>query len=903
MASSIVDEDTARSLDSGRQTIGAVLSTIQTHLQKVFIIFVVGFLGTFYALRAVVWDWLQAVTESEMPAAVAEQHEIIVTTPFEVILLQAKIGIIAGILIAIPPLLYLSRHELRDRGYWPQAPIPRWKLVGMGIMSILLFVGGVAYAYGLFFPLILGFLAEFSFNVGIHPTWSIVMWTEFLVLLTISFGLAAQLPLMMSSLAYSEIVPYETFRDKWKYAILGIFIFGAMFSPPDPISQIMWALPLIVLYVFSLGLTRFIVNIKRGGRANVVGTFKHNIGTLLGVPLLLASGLYLVLIFGLGEYLNDALFAPRDIVLPEALWLQELLGVPQEVALSVGVGAALFGLSFLIVAFYLVISSVEEGESGRMGDPAAIDIGGLDASGVRAAPEAAFENLSEDEALGIAREAMEADDPDKAQAVLDRFDAVHEDETEEPAETESAAGETADTTTDEDEATDDEDEDVGGILTGTASGVFASFSDEKDEDDIGGYIYDIKFIADSLRSRILWIFGVFGLVLMGVFTFFYMGGVRIITQDFVSRMPAAVVSIDDIRIIDLHPVETLIFIIKVSTLAGLLSILPMVLYYAWPAMKERGLTTGQRSVVYEWTVAFALALAGGTFLGYYYIAPGLIGFLVYDAVQAEMVISYRISSFSWLIIYTTVGVGLLACVPVTMWMLFRGKLASYRGMRNRWREVTIAVFAVSGVFTPASVLTMFLVAIPTMLAYWVGLTGLWVITLGGRRDFADSPVETDGGSSKWLALILVAFVVVGGAVAMTGGLGTVLSDEDAASLPSGDDEPEEAEETAEETESDETDTVNETTESNESDTEDGDDGGADTENADESEESEPAEDESEDSGVFDSGDTDTDDTEDSSDDADETGDESANEEAEEDDESDEDEGNGSGIDLREPLDD
>jgi sec-independent protein translocase protein TatC len=242
-------------------------------------------------------------------------------------------------------------------------------------------------------------------------------------------------------------------------------------------------------------------------------------------------------------------------------------------------------------------------------------------------------------------------------------------------------------------------------------------------------------------------------------------------------------------------------------------------------------------------------------------------------------------------------------VPVTMWMLFRGKLASYRGMRNRWREVTIAVFAVSGVFTPASVLTMFLVAIPTMLAYWVGLTGLWVITLGGRRDFADSPVETDGGSSKWLALILVAFVVVGGAVAMTGGLGTVLSDEDAASLPSGDDEPEEAEETAEETESDETDTVNETTESNESDTEDGDDGGADTENADESEESEPAEDESEDSGVFDSGDTDTDDTEDSSDDADETGDESANEEAEEDDESDEDEGNGSGIDLREPLDD
>lgn len=810
MSSSIVDEDTAQTLDSGRQTVGAMLSTIQTHLQKVFIIFVVGFLGTFYALRMFIWDWLRAVTESEMPAQVAEQHEIIVTTPFEVILLQAKIGIISGIIIAIPPLLYLSRHELRARGYWPQAPVPRWKLVGMGIMSLLLFVGGVAYAYGLFFPLILGFLAEFAFNVGIDPTWSIVMWTEFLVLLTISFGLAAQLPLMMSSLAYAEIVPYETFRDKWKYAIMGIFIFGAMFSPPDPISQIMWALPLIILYVFSLGLTRFIVNLKRGGRANVVGTARRNLGKLLGIPLLLAAGAYAALVSGFGEYVNEEFLVPRDIILPEALWLQELLGVGQEVALAVGAGAILFVASFLLVGFFLLVSSVEEPPSqsgGRMGDPESIDLEGLDANGVHAAPQAAFEGLSEEEALSVARGAMEDDDPEKAQAVLDRYDAVHEGEEDEAAEAGTASEATTDADGDADADTgadadaDAEDEgDVGGILTGTASGVFASFSEEKDEDDIGGYLYDMKYIADSLRSRMLLIFAVFGLVLVGVFTFFYMGGVRVITQDFVSRMPATVVDIDDIRIIDLHPVETLIFIIKVSTIAGLLSILPMVLYYAWPAMKERGLTTGQRSVVYEWTIAFTIALAGGTFLGYYYIAPGLIGFLVYDAVQGGMLISYRISSFSWLIIYTTVGVGLLACVPVTMWMLFRGRLASYGAMRNRWREFTIAVFAVSGVFTPAGVLTMFLVAVPMMLVYWIGLGGLHAATLGGRRDFGDQPVaETSGGNSKWLVGILAVLITVGVAVTMTGGLGTVLSDDseipedegpDVGSTEPGDDEDE-----------------------------------------------------------------------------------------------------------------
>lgn len=784
MSGSIVDEDTARAVNSGRQTVGAMLSTIQTHLQKVFIIFVIGFLGTFYALRAVVWDWLRAVTISEMPPEVVEEFSIVVTTPFEVILLQAKIGIVVGILVAIPPLLYFSRYELRERGYWPQTPISRWKLVAFAFMSALLFLLGVSYAYGLFFPLILGFLAEFAVGVGVTPTWSIVMWTEFLVLLTISFGIAAQLPLMMSSLAYAEIVPYETFRDKWRHAIVAIFVFGAMASPPDPLSQIMWAVPLCILYAFSLGLTRFIVNVKRGGRANVRGAMRNNIGKLFGVPLLLAAGLYAVLVSGLGEYVNDTFLEPRDIALPEALWVQDLLGVSREVALAIGSATILFVAVLVLVAFYLLISSVEDDtrspsqSTGRMGDPDAIDLANLDASGVRAAPRAPFEALSEEQALGLAREAMAADEPEKAQAILDRFDALTEGEAADESATETSASGAGGTTAGATTAPDEDEEDIGGILEGTATGMFSAFADEKDEDDIGGYIYDIKYIADSLRSRLLWIFAVFGVVLLGVFTFFYMGGVQIITQDFVSRMPTGVIGVEDITIIDLHPVETLMFIIKVSTLAGALAVVPMVLYYSWPAMKERGLTSGQRSVVYEWTVAFALALVGGTFIGYYYIAPGLIGFLVYDATQAGMVISYRISKFSWLIIYTTVGVGLLACVPISMWMLFRGRVASYRAMRTRWREVTIAVFTVAGVFTPASVLTMFLVAIPTMLCYGFGLAGLWAITLGGRRDFAEQPAaETDAGSSKWLALILVVLVVIGGAVAVAGGvLGPVLPD-------------------------------------------------------------------------------------------------------------------------------
>ena len=54
-----LDENTAKTLASGRQTIGSVLSSAQQNLKKVFLVFVIGWLGTFYALRAFIWDRLK----------------------------------------------------------------------------------------------------------------------------------------------------------------------------------------------------------------------------------------------------------------------------------------------------------------------------------------------------------------------------------------------------------------------------------------------------------------------------------------------------------------------------------------------------------------------------------------------------------------------------------------------------------------------------------------------------------------------------------------------------------------------------------------------------------------------------------------------------------------------------
>lgn len=696
--------DTRETLASGRETATELWVAVRSKLRRVFVVFVIGFIGTFYALRL----WIWPVLERDL---LARGADIVAITPFDVILLQAKFGIAAGLLLSIPPFLYYARDPLKRRGLYPQGGVASWKLAVIGLLAAGLFAGGVAYSYNLFFPIMFDFLANNALNAGLAPTYSIVDWTQFIFVLALSFGLAAQLPLIMTALAYGEIVSYETFRDKWKYAVLGMFGFGALFSPPDPFTQAMWAGPLLVLYGLSLYLTRLTVALKRGGEAlDLIGSIKTNVNRLAAAAVLAGGGAWWLLTGGLR--LVNAAVLPRlpPGYRPDPLTTAALLpgaGGPIAVTLTaVGIGL----LAAVLAALYYAWPSLEDQQ--RFGDPTAIDLGGLDADGLRAAPAEAFAGLEEEEALGLAREAMEAEEPEQARAILDRYDEV----------------------TDEAEEGEEADEVIEGSVTRGTTGVVNALSEEeRSEDEIGGLYYDLAFVADSMRSTAFRIFLVFIVVLVSVFTFLYSGGIGAIKRDFLRRLPE-VVRPEEVSVITLHPVEALVFEVKIATLLGAVATLPLLLYYAWPALKERGLASGDRNVFYGWAAALTAGLLAGSALGYFIVAPGVVSYLVYDAFRANLVIAYRVSNFFWLIFFTTVGIGLLVDIPVTMVMFHRAGILTYRTMRSRWRIVILGTMALAAVFTPAGVLSMVLVAIPVTLFYGLGLLILWVITLGGRRE-------------------------------------------------------------------------------------------------------------------------------------------------------------------------
>jgi sec-independent protein translocase protein TatC len=714
---SAIDEDTKQTVAEGRATLGALITGARDDLRKAFLVFVFGFLGSFYALRIFVWDQLKADLNTN------PNIDIVAVTPFDVILLQAKIGIFVGIIMAIPVVIYYGRDALRARGWWPAEDIPRWKLVVPGVISVLLFLGGIAYAYFLFFPLMLGFLASNAVNAGLQPSWSIVDWTQFIAFLSLSFGLAAQLPLGMSMLSYLRIVSYQAFRDRWRYAVLGIFVFGAVFSPPDPITQVMWALPLIGLYGLSLSLTRVAELLRRSSdEVSFPAVARAYWNTLAGVVVLAFGAVYLFLTRGGIAALNDALAnLPPDYRLGPIPAPGAALGLDPTVAAALVAGiVALVAVSVTFARFAVLELDRAIDPTERMGDPTDIDLETLDASAVRVAPPEIFEEMSEDDAVTRASRLMEEDEPEKAEAILDRWDKIH-----------SADGDGEGGDGEGGQATADEEEDSG-VVTSTTAGVVDAFTEEETtEEDIGGYYYDIAFVLESLMSRTFRIVGVFMAVMAATFFYLYRGGIGDIREAFLSRMPES--QVPDVQVVTLHPVEALIFEIKVSTLLGLVATLPVFLYYAWPALKERGLVGGDRRVLLVWGLTLFGGLIGGSILGFVVVAPAIISWLAADGIQASMVIYYRINNFGWLVIFTTVGIGLLAEVPVTMLLFERGGLLSFHTMFDHWRTVVMGIVVTAAFLTPSSLLTMLVLAIPVIVAYLLGLAVLWVVTLGGRR--------------------------------------------------------------------------------------------------------------------------------------------------------------------------
>jgi sec-independent protein translocase protein TatC len=124
---------------------------------------------------------------------------------------------------------------------------------------VILFLLGMAFAYFLVFPVVFGFI------VGVAPDGVAVMtdigkYLDFVMTLFMAFGLTFEVPVAVVLLVKMGMVSVAKLREIRPYVIVGAFVIGAIFTPPDIISQFMLAIPLWILYelgiLISLLITR-----------------------------------------------------------------------------------------------------------------------------------------------------------------------------------------------------------------------------------------------------------------------------------------------------------------------------------------------------------------------------------------------------------------------------------------------------------------------------------------------------------------------------------------------------------------------------------------------------------------------------------------------------------------------
>jgi len=123
--------------------------------------------------------------------------------------------------------------------------------------SATLFLGGAAFAFFAVLPWALKFLINFP-GPEVVPVISISKYLSFVIMLLLVFGIVFELPVAVFLLSKLGIISPQFLSGNRKYAILAIFVAAAVLTPtPDAFTQVMMAVPLIVLYEISIWICRF----------------------------------------------------------------------------------------------------------------------------------------------------------------------------------------------------------------------------------------------------------------------------------------------------------------------------------------------------------------------------------------------------------------------------------------------------------------------------------------------------------------------------------------------------------------------------------------------------------------------------------------------------------------------
>jgi sec-independent protein translocase protein TatC len=177
---------------------------------------------------------------------------VIYTSLIEPFFTQVKIGAFAALCVTFP-LIAAQLYKFLAPGLYKNE---RSALVPFLIATPIMFAVGATFLYFVLLPLALHFFVGYQQYANIELMPKIGEYIDLVMKLVFAFGLCFELPVILTLLAKVGIVSSQGLREKRRYAIVVVMIVAALFTPPDAISMMSLAVPMVLLYEISIWLAK-----------------------------------------------------------------------------------------------------------------------------------------------------------------------------------------------------------------------------------------------------------------------------------------------------------------------------------------------------------------------------------------------------------------------------------------------------------------------------------------------------------------------------------------------------------------------------------------------------------------------------------------------------------------------
>lgn len=214
------------------------LIELRNRLLRVMVIVLVIFLGLFYFANDI-----YTLTAAPLQKFLPESTGMIATDVASPFLTPFKLTLFVSVILAAPFILHQIWAFIAPGLYSHEKRLALPLLVS----SVLLFYGGMAFAYFVVFPLIFGFFTSVG-PEGVAVMTDITKYLDFVLKLFFAFGIAFEIPIATILMIHAGIITPDDMAKKRPYVVVGCFVLGMILTPPDIISQTLLALPMWLLF-------------------------------------------------------------------------------------------------------------------------------------------------------------------------------------------------------------------------------------------------------------------------------------------------------------------------------------------------------------------------------------------------------------------------------------------------------------------------------------------------------------------------------------------------------------------------------------------------------------------------------------------------------------------------------